>query len=96
MSSFSFRARCGKLNWRLISSIELNDIIDNSVNNNDNINELQLALDIVTFCDFNNDDVRNNSIDNVTKLVKLMQLMIGIYSIYNNYSYLHNIISNYY
>lgn len=77
MSTFSFRARCGKLNWRLISSIDLNDIIDNSVDNDDNINELQLALDIVTFCDFNNDDVRNNSIDNVTKLVKLMQLMIG-------------------
>ena len=81
MDSFSFRARCGKLNWRVVSSIDLNDIIDNTntytANSTDSISELQLALDNVTFCEFNNDDVRNNSIENVAKLVKLMQLMIG-------------------
>ena len=84
MDSFTFRARVGKLNWRLVSSLDLNDIIDstntynNKTNSSDSINDLQLALDIVTFCEFNNDDVRNNAIDNITKLVKLMQLMIGI------------------
>lgn len=69
-SAFSFRQRVGKLDWKLISSINLEDIILNM-----KISELQGVLDEVTFCDFSAVDVKGNTVDSISKLVQLMQLI---------------------
>lgn len=68
---FSFRQRFGHLNWKHISSIDVNEILEEG-----NIVELQAILDNLVFSVFHRDDVINNSIENVAKLVHIMQLMI--------------------
>jgi peptidoglycan hydrolase CwlO-like protein len=69
--SFHFRHRVGNLNWKLISSLDIDAIVEDH-----SISELQSVLDNITFCDFTPTDVRNNSIDSVSKVVKVMQLII--------------------
>lgn len=69
--SFHFRHRVGNLHWKLISSLDIDAIVEDH-----NITELQSVLDNITFCEFTSIDVRNNSIESVTKVVKVMQLII--------------------
>lgn len=70
-SSIAFRHRVGRMDWKMVSSMDVDDIIEHG-----DISELQSALDSITFCEFKSSDVRNNSIDSVAKLVQVMQLII--------------------
>lgn len=69
--TFSFRQRAGRFNWKLVSSVDLFAIIDDL-----RVDELQGALDAVTFSEFTPSDVKRSSVESTTKLVHLMQLMI--------------------
>lgn len=71
MSSFSFRQRVGHLNWKAISSLDIENIIHNA-----DVVELQTIVDIITFSDFTRTDVKENTVDSVAKLVNIMQLTI--------------------
>jgi hypothetical protein len=70
MSAFSYRQRVGEIDWRAISSVKIDEIILNAESK-----PLQNVLDIVTFCDFRPVDVKNNSIEIVSKLVNILQLI---------------------
>lgn len=78
---FSFRQRVGKLNWKILSSIDIDHIIQEA-----NIAELQSLIDIVTFSDFTPADVKNNTIEAISKLVNIMQLIVE-YLLYCQESY---------
>lgn len=68
---FSFRQRVGKINWKLVTSLDVDDIIINT-----KIKELQHILDSVTFSECSSSDVRCNSIDSISRLIQIMQLII--------------------
>jgi hypothetical protein len=68
--NFTFRQRAGKLDWKLVTAISLDDLFKNM-----KIRHLQSILDPVTFCEFCVDDVKGNSVESITLLVKLMQLI---------------------
>eukprot|EP01031_Cornospumella_fuschlensis_P042308 gene42308-51666_t len=68
---FHFRQRAGKLDWKAVSSLSVDNILIKG-----HIEDLQYILDQVTFSEFSPLDVRNNSIDQVAKLVQVMQLII--------------------
>lgn len=68
---FAFRQRAGRFDWRQISSVNVEDIIVKW-----KVEELQSILDHVTFSEFLPADVKTNTIDSVTKLVHIMQLII--------------------
>ncbi|RYH27811.1 hypothetical protein EON65_13135, partial [archaeon] len=68
---FHFRQRAGRLDWKAVSSLSVDNILIKG-----HIEDLQYILDQVTFSDFSPMDVRNNSIDQVSKLVQVMQLII--------------------
>lgn len=70
-SGFAFRQRAGRMDWRLISAANVEDILLRV-----KIDELQSLLDTITFSEFDSLEVRSNTIDNVAKLVHLMQLTI--------------------
>lgn len=69
-TTFTFRQRIGKLDWKAVSSVSVEDIVLNL-----KISELQSVLDEVTFCDFSAIDVKTNTVESITKLVQLMQLI---------------------
>jgi hypothetical protein len=69
--SFTFRQRAGRLNWKLISSLDVNDIVIHV-----NIHELQQVLDSITFSEVVGDDIKNNTVDAVNKLIHVMQYTI--------------------
>jgi hypothetical protein len=69
--AFTFRQRAGKLNWKIVSSVN----VDNVVENSDTV-ELQSVIDIVTFSEFAPADVKANTVDSVSQLVNIMQLVI--------------------
>jgi cell division protein FtsB len=71
MKKFAFRQRIGAVNWKIISSVDLERVIDEC-----NVEELQVALDAVTFCDFTSSEVKRNSVESITNLVSLMQFML--------------------
>lgn len=60
----------GKLDWKLISSVSLEAIIQET-----NISELQSILDPITFCDISPNDIKNNTVESISKLTSLMQLI---------------------
>ena len=68
--TFTFRQRIGKLDWKSVSAVNTEDIVLNL-----KISELQSILDEVTFCEFSAIDVKTNTVDSITKLVHLMQLI---------------------
>jgi hypothetical protein len=71
LSSFTFRQRAGRLDWRRVSSIDVEDVVLNL-----KVEELQVLLDTVTFSEFDALEVKSNTIEHITKLVNLMQLII--------------------
>lgn len=70
MPPFTFRQRANRINWNEITSLKLNDVIVNT-----NIKKLQNVIDIVIFSYFNHEEVRNNSIESISKLVNILQLI---------------------
>lgn len=66
-----FRQRAGRFDWRQISSVNVEDVVVHW-----KVEELQAILDHVTFSEFLPADVRNNTIESVSKLVQIMQLII--------------------
>ena len=70
MSSFTFRQRVGKLDWKAVSSIDTDEVVIKS-----NIKELQHVVDAVTFCDFAVEDVKNSTVDSIRKLISVQQLI---------------------
>jgi hypothetical protein len=70
MATFSFRQRAGLVDWRAITSVKADDIIVKA-----DTKQLQNVLDVVTFCEFRPDDVKNNSIESVCKMVNILQLI---------------------
>lgn len=70
MTNFTFRQRVGKLNWKLVSSIELEDVIMGL-----KVFELQSVLDSITFCEFDSREIKNNSVESIRKLVQIQQLI---------------------
>ncbi len=70
-NSFTFRQRAGRLNWKLISSLDVEDVVINV-----NISALQNVLDSVTFSEIVEDDIKRNTIDSVHKLIHIMQYII--------------------
>jgi chemotaxis protein histidine kinase CheA len=70
-SSFSFRQRTGNIDWRAVTSVKVEDVILKG-----NPGPLQQVLDAVTFAEFRPDDVKNNSIESVYKLVNILQLIV--------------------
>eukprot|EP01038_Epipyxis_sp_PR26KG_P011852 gene11852-15858_t len=70
-TEFAFRQRVGKLDWKQISSVNIENIYHHF-----KIQELQVIVDLVTFSEFTNEDVKNNTIDSLSLLVRLMQLII--------------------
>lgn len=70
MSNFSFRQRVGDVDWKAITSVKTDDIIVKC-----DTKPLQNVLDAVTFCEFRPEDVKKNSIENVSKIVCILQLI---------------------
>lgn len=70
MSKFSFRQRAGHVDWKSVTSVKIEDIVSKA-----DTKQLQTVLDSATFCEFRPDDVRNNSIESVTKLVNILQFI---------------------
>jgi hypothetical protein len=68
---FSFRQRAGKLEWKEISSIEIEEVVKNI-----KVNQLQQLLDLVTFSEVNLQDIKVNNVDNILKLIQIMQLIV--------------------
>lgn len=71
MKPFAFRQRVGDVNWRAVSSVDVERIIDDN-----KIEELQSIIDDVTFCDVKSSDIKGNTIHSTKKFVHLMQLML--------------------
>lgn len=69
--AFSFRQRVGKLNWKKISGINLEAVVDEL-----DLDELQVVLDNVTFSEVRPTDIRSSSVESTTKLICVMQLML--------------------
>ena len=69
--AFSFRQRVGKLNWKRISGVNLEVVIDDL-----DLDELQAVLDNVTFSEVRPSDIRSSSVESTTKLICVMQLML--------------------
>lgn len=67
----TFRQRVGKINWNALSSCNLRKIVENKY-----IDHLQKVLDNVTFSEFTEADVRSQSVETISKLVNVMQLII--------------------
>jgi hypothetical protein len=71
MKPFAFRQRIGALNWKEITAIDLEIVIDQH-----QIEELQSIIDDVIFSDIQVKDIRGASILDLKKLVNIMQLML--------------------
>lgn len=71
MVHFAFRQRSGKINWNIISAVNLQDVIENL-----KLNVLQSILDAVTFCEFNSLDVKNTPIDTISQLIQIFQFIV--------------------
>ena len=71
MQSFAFRQRVGSFDWKLISGVNIKNVVEDI-----RLDELQSILDCVTFSEFNDEDVKSNTVQSTTKLVHLMQLML--------------------
>jgi uncharacterized phage infection (PIP) family protein YhgE len=71
MVAFQFRQRAGRLNWKQVTAIDLNELVTQV-----NIHELQNILDPVTFSEISTEDIKTNSVDNINKLIHLLQFMI--------------------
>jgi myosin heavy subunit len=71
MKPFAFRQRVGNLNWKAISSVDLEAIIDDN-----QIEELQSIIDEVIFSEIKNQDIKGTSISELKKLIQIMQLML--------------------
>jgi hypothetical protein len=69
--AFTFRQRAGKLNWKMVSAVNVDNVIENS----DTV-ELQSVIDIITFSEFMPADVKANTVESTSKLVNIMQLVI--------------------
>ena len=70
MSSFAFRQRAGHVDWKAITSVKTENIVSKA-----DTKQLQFVLDGATFCEFRPEDVRNNSIESVAKLVNILQFI---------------------
>lgn len=70
MSTFTFRQRVGKLDWKAVSSVNTNHVVLTS-----NIRELQQVVDAVTFCHFGEDDIKNCTVENIGKVISIQQLI---------------------
>lgn len=71
MRPFAFRQRVGDVNWRAVSSVDVERIVDDN-----KIEELQSIIDDVTFCDVKSSDIKGNTIHSTKKFIHLMQLML--------------------
>jgi hypothetical protein len=71
MRPFAFRQRVGDVNWRAVSSVDVERVVDEC-----RVEELQAVIDEVTFCDVKSSDIKGNTIQSTKKLVQLMQLML--------------------
>ena len=92
LTSFAFKQRSNKLNWLQISSLNVDQIISTS-----NISDLQSIIDEITFSNFDQNDVKFIDIDNLSKLVRLMQLAIEylLHCQESQCKYIHNIQQKY-
>jgi hypothetical protein len=68
---FAFRQRVGRLNWKVINSIDTDNLVEKV-----SISELQAVLDSVTFCKFTENEINRQSSELVTKVCHLMQYTI--------------------
>jgi hypothetical protein len=71
MKPFAFRQRIGALNWKDITAIDLELVIDQH-----QIEELQSIIDDVIFSDIQVKDIRGASVIDLKKLINIMQLML--------------------
>lgn len=71
MKPFAFRQRIGSLNWKDITALDLELVIDEH-----QIEELQSIIDDVIFSDIQVKDIRGVSIVDLKKLIHIMQLML--------------------
>lgn len=70
-TSFSFRQRVGKIDWKAVTSVNISEVILKL-----KVTELQQVLDHITFCEFTGEDVKTNSVGSVASLIVIMQLTI--------------------
>ncbi|KAJ1387173.1 hypothetical protein B484DRAFT_7791, partial [Ochromonadaceae sp. CCMP2298] len=68
--SFSFRQRVGSLDWRAITSLNTDSMVVRG-----DTKPLQGVLDIAIFSHFEGADVTRNSVESVSKLVGVLQLI---------------------
>lgn len=68
---FAFRQRIGNLNWKQISSCNIEEIITHL-----KIHELQEILDHITFSEITSEDIKRNNLTNILILIQLYQLII--------------------
>lgn len=71
MKKFAFRQRVGSLNWKIVSGVDIERVVDEL-----QIEELQSALDSVTFCEIKKSDIKSSTVENTCHLVQIMQLML--------------------
>ena len=71
MSEFTFRQRAGTLDWQMLSRIDMEEIMARLPN----VDQLQRALDSITFSEFTSDDIRSHTVDNIVHLVRIMQMI---------------------
>lgn len=68
---FAFRQRCGPLNWKDVSSVDIEELIQKV-----NLGELQGLLDSLAFCQLTASEISRQPPENVTKACQLMQYII--------------------
>ena len=71
MVKFAFRQRVGKINWNIVSAVNIPNVVEHL-----KVNELQSVLDAITFCEFASSDVRNCPIDTVAQLIHIFQFTV--------------------
>ena len=71
MKPFAFRQRVGQINWKAISSVDLESVIDDN-----RIEQLQSIVDEVAFCDVKSADVKGTGVHDLKQLIHIMQLTI--------------------
>ena len=68
---FAFRQRCGPLNWKDVSCVDIEELIQQV-----NLGELQGLLDSLAFCQLTASEISRQPPENVSKACQLMQYII--------------------
>lgn len=76
MQDFYFKPKRNKINWRLLSTINVDEIVRKVIKiNQNNVDALHELIESVTYCDINDSELEDLD-PNVSKLFEISQLII--------------------